>query len=115
MELESLTKIGSAIGGALMALLLAAWKLSRIWTRLEDSAVETSKIAAETRDSLHGLAEDVSGRLGVIEVRLVGVDGENGACGDIRDIKVRLRDIEERTGPPDSIRARDPALPAETG
>lgn len=95
MDLDVIWKVVSGIVGALLALLYAAWRLSRTWTRVESSVTESAAAIVRIEDTIHGGPKKENGmkeKLGKVEATVGQLDTR------IEAIELRLN-AGDRTGP----------------
>lgn len=91
MDWGVIWKIVTGIVGGAVALALAAWKLSRLWTRMEEGQIASREILDRIEDTVHGgpdrknglrevcarivvHTEQMDKRLSTVERRLNGYD-----------------------------------------
>lgn len=86
MDLDVIWKVITGIVGGVIAVVLAAWKLSRTWTRMEEGQSASRAILDRIEDTVHG-----------------GPDRKNGlreVCGKIvvhtEQMDKRLSTVERR-------------------
>lgn len=79
MDLDVIWKVVTGIFSAILALLFAAWRLSRTWTRVESSVNASAAAIERIEDTVHG-----------------GPDKKNGLKESVAKIGVHTEQLNER-------------------
>lgn len=79
MEREFVWKVVTGIGSAIVALLFAAWRLSRTWTRVESSVTASALAIERIEETVHG-----------------GPDRKNGLRESVGKIAVHTEQLNTR-------------------
>jgi hypothetical protein len=93
MDVEFLKLFGTVFA-ALLPILGLAYHTGRKMERIEEGVKQNTTLTNETREAVRALGDHVNGRLGIIDFRLTGPDGENGLCGDMKVVKEKVEQLE---------------------
>ena len=76
MDSNSIERFAEWTGAGIVALCVAAWRLSHIWTRMETKLSEATKAIARIEDTVHGsdLKNGIKSQVGKISIQIEGID-----------------------------------------